>query len=199
MIPVRLASQWRYPTPLLAVLLCAAGCQSPKVTRIELTTFGTDGESQLHYSNFTRASYRLSAGHTLELVLRTERPSSLDPTQTITQIVYVKNFWKPIPGTTYADGSQINARVQYALLTPPTGVRYDGSAFVYYRFDRRTGQLVGTLEEGTLSPRYRMGDAVDPFGPCRFSGTFFASEDPGDVISAIQMLDSQFYQPIETN
>ena len=108
-------------------------------------------------------------------------------------------MWNPIPGTTYAEGSQINARVQYALLTPPTGMRYDGSTFADYRLKRRTGKLVGTLEEGTLSPRYRMGDAAEPFGPCRFRGTFVATENPADVVTALQLLESQFRQPVESN
>ena len=92
------------------------GCTGGE-TRIDLTTFDKNGQARRHYAEFRRASYRLSGGGTLELVLRSERPSSIDPTQTITQIVYLKSFWTPRPGTTYAEASQINARVQYALIT----------------------------------------------------------------------------------
>ena len=185
---------------IVLIASCAlVGCQSPRTTRIELTTFDAKGAAKLHYSEFRRASYRMSPGNELELVFRSERPSSIDPTQAITQIVYIKSFWKSIPGTTYADSSQINARVQYALLTPPTGMRYDGSAFIHYGFQTGTGRLVGTLEDGTLSPRYRMGDAADPLGPCRFSGKFVATENPGDVVNAAQMLGSQFNQPVGSN
>jgi len=183
--------RWIVVLGVLAVLGCTGG-----ETRIDLTTFDKNGQARRHYAEFRRASYRLSGGGTLELVLRSERPSSIDPTQTITQVVYLKSFWTPRPGTTYAEASQINARVQYALITPPTGVRYDGGAFLSYSLKRRTREIVGKIESGTLSPRLRMGDAVEPFGAARFTGTFCATENPRDVVTAVQMLESQFSRPI---
>jgi len=176
-------------------VLAVFGCKGEE-TRIDLTTFDQNGQVQRHYAEFRRASYRLSGGGTLELVLRSERPSNIDPTQTITQIVYLKSFWTPRPGTTFAEASQINARVQYALITPPTGVRYDGGGFISYSLKRRTREIVGKIESGTLSPRLRMGDAVEPFGTARFTGTFCATENPRDVVTVVQMLESQFSQPI---
>ena len=114
---------------LLVSLLACAGCAS-KASRIDLTTYDDAGRAQQHYSYFQRASYHLSPGGLLEIVMRVERQSTIDPTQTITQILYLKTFWNPHPGVTYVEPSQINARVQYAMLTPPTGVRYDGAAFL---------------------------------------------------------------------
>jgi hypothetical protein len=187
----------------VAVVLALAGwlvigCEAPvRQTRLELTVFGQDGRRQHHYADFGEAYYQLSGG-TLELVLRSERPSSLDPTQTITQILYLKTFWQPMPGTTYVEASQINARVQYAMLTPPTGVRYDGGAFVSFRINKRTGELTGRIESGSLAPRFRMGDAVEPFGAARFTGTVRATERPREVVNTLQMLESQFSQPIES-
>ena len=172
-----------------------AGCASPE-TRINLTTYDAQGRTQQHYATFTQAGYRITPTGTFELVLQTRRPSSLDPTQSITQIVHLKCFWTPRPGTTYAEPSQINARVRYAMLTPPTGVRYDGSAFLYCKLDERTGRLTGRIESGTLAARYRMGDAVEPFTSAKFTGTFTATEDSREVVGVTQMLDSQFTTPI---
>ena len=45
------------------------------------------------------------------LVLRAEHPSTVDPTQTITQILYVKEFWNPQPGKTYAEAMKLEAEV----------------------------------------------------------------------------------------
>jgi len=178
-------------------LLAVAGCGSSQ-TRIDLTTFDQDGRARNHYAEFRRASYQLSPGGTLKLVLRSAEPSMKDPTQTITQIVYVKSLWTPRPGTTFANASQINARVQYAIITPPTGVRYDGGAFLSYKLKRRTREMVGKIESGTLAPRLRMGDAVEPFGAARFTGTFCATENSRDVVAAVQMLESQFSQPVSS-
>lgn len=172
-----------------------AGCNQQE-TRIDLTTFDQEGKPQRHYSEFRRASYRLSHSGMLELVLRSEQPSTIDPTQTITQVVYVKSLWTPKPGITFAEESQINARVQYAIVTAPTGIRYDGGGFISYKRDRRTGEMVGKIESGTLTPRLRMGNAVEPFGTARFTGTFSAQENPRDVVQAVYTLESQFSKPI---
>ncbi len=175
-----------------------AGCAGPKVTRVDFTLFEDDGRQERHFTEFREAFYRVSPGGSLELVCRAERPSAIDPTQTITQILYVKSFWRPQPGTTFVEATQINARAQYAMLTPPTGVRYDGGAFVSYKIDTRTGVLTGAIESGSLSPKYRIGDAVEPFGAARFTGTIRATEKPRDVVSTLLMLESQFSQLIDS-
>jgi len=172
-------------------LLGLAGCGS-KATRIELTTYDAQGVPERRYTEFQQASYSRAQDGMLELVLRSDRPSSVDPTQNITQIVYIKTFWNPEPGTTYADATQINARIQYAMLTPPTGIRYDGGGFVHAKMNKRTGEMVGTIEGGSLRPRYRLGNASDPFGPCRIAGTFRAKENARVVVDTQQMLKTQF-------
>jgi hypothetical protein len=186
------------PRVLMMTLPLLAGCfQEPILrTRLELTTFET-GKAEPHYADFSRASYRRSPDGLLEVAMRTERPSTLDPTQIITQVVYIRTFWNPRPGKTFAESTQINARVEYAMLTPPTGIRYDGSAFLTYDIDRN-GTLIGRIESGTLAPRFHMGDAAEPFGPARFSGGILAVENPREVVSIAQTLDSEFSEPIPT-
>ena len=187
---MRMRTQWIILVGLAGVWGWA-GC-GPKGTRIELTTFDEAGQAQCHYAEVTWSSYRNTPGGLPELVLRTQTPSRIDPTQTITQIVHVKTFWLPRPGTTYAEATQINASIQYAILTPPTGVRYDGAGFVSYKIDKRTGVMTGRIESSTLAPRCRMGDAVEPFGPVRLAGRFRATENPRDVVNTAQMLEAQF-------
>lgn len=179
-----------------AVLLVGCG---PKVTRIELQAFDESGAASHHFTEFTRASFKRTTDGRIELVFRSQQPSQVDPTQNIIQIIHVQTFWTPRHGVTYADSSQINARVHYAILTPPTGVRYDGGAFVSYKIDSLTGEAVGWIESGELSPKFRMGNAVEPFGPARITGHFRATEDPGSIVETVQMLKSQFTQPIDRN
>jgi hypothetical protein len=180
---------------LFTSLWVGAGCSKPH-TRIELTSYDQSGQSQHHYAEFSRASYRQSPGGLIELVMQTERASKIDPTQTITQILYIKTFWNPRPGTTYVEATQIDGQVEYAMLTPPTGIRYDGSAFLTYHVDRNSHKFIGKFESGTLSPRYRMGAAVEPFGSVRFTGTIVAKENPGEVVNALQQLQIEFSDKI---
>ncbi|HOB74321.1 MAG TPA: hypothetical protein PKG54_07325 [Phycisphaerae bacterium] len=181
----------------LCGFLLIAGCRTPPTrTRIDLITYDEAGQQRRHYTEFRRAAYRMSPGGRVELVLRSERPSSVDPTQTVHQVMYIRCFWNPQPERTTVDSSQIDARVQYALLTPPTGVRYDGAAMVTWRYDKRTKKLAGWIESGTLTPRFRMGEALEPFGPANFSGTFVAEEKPGEVVETAQAMEYQFDQPV---
>jgi hypothetical protein len=178
-------------------LVLLAGCRStPTQTRIDLSTFDANGCPERHYTKFREAFYRMSPGGLVELVLQVERPSTIDPTQTISQVIYVKSFWNPQPARSYIEASQIDARVQYAMLTPPTGVRYDGSAMVTWRYDKNACKLAGWIESGTLAPRFRMGNAFEPFGPAGITGTFVAKENPGLVVNAAQALETQFSKPI---
>jgi hypothetical protein len=177
----------------LVGLAAASGCrQTPTRTRIDLTAYAVGAGAREHYTEFRRAHYRLSPGGLIELVLQAERPSTVDPTQTINQVLYVKMFWNPQPGRSYVEATQINAHVQFAMLTPPTGVRFDGSAFVTYKLDEKTGKLTGWIESGSLQPRFRMGEAVEPFDSATFEGTFVAEDRPREVVQTAQMLEAQF-------
>lgn len=191
-----------YLIVVVLALSCLTGCSSidwfDRTTRIELSSVNAEGELQQHFAEFDQASYRMSQDGLVELLLETVRPAESDPTLNIRQLVCIKSHWLPIPGRTYMEASQINAQVQYAILTPPTGIRYDGSAFVSYKLNTRTGKLKGRIEGGHMAPRYRMGDAQPPFGPARFEGTFVAIENAREVVAGMQQLAAQFNQPIKT-
>lgn len=174
---------------VLAGVMC--GC-APRKTHVEFETLGKNADAERFVGDFNMAFYRRLPGGKWAIVLRSERPSSVDPTQTITQLLYVRTFWKPIPGATDIEPSQINSKLYYAVLTPPTGVRFDGAAFVTAKVDPMTGELAGRIESGTLVPRYRMGDAVEPFESARLDGTFRAKEDPRAVIDVLQTIETNF-------
>jgi hypothetical protein len=177
---------------LLPGLLMATGCTGwikPTETRLELVTHDEQGRHD-HFARFPRAYYAVNAAGLLELLLISEEPSTLDPTQNIRQIVYLREFWNPRPGKTYANATQINAEVTYAMLTPPTGVRYDGGAFLTYK--KEGNEIAGWIESGNVKPRYRMGGAIEPFGPATFKGTFRARENPARIVELRHELDTLF-------
>jgi hypothetical protein len=180
-----------------SVLLLLAACTStPTSTRIELEVTDAVGEGQRYATKFQRASYRKSPGGLVDIVLESQEPSRVDPTQTITQLVYLRTTWVPIPGRTYMEATQIDSVLHYAMLTPPTGVRYDGAGFISYKPKKGSGDLAGRIESGTMAPAFRMGDAVEPFGPARLVGTFVAEENPREVVRVIQLMETEFTQPI---
>jgi hypothetical protein len=182
---------------LMAFLLgtALAGC-STHPTRLQFSTFDGENHCEQAYTYMSTGSYRKLPGGLIELVCRAERASTIDPTQTITQIVHLKTFWDPRPGTTFVESTQIDGDLSYAVLTPPTGVRYDGSGFLTYKL-KKNGDLEGKIESGTLSPRFSMGDAAIPFTNARLEGDVYARENPADVVNTIQSIDAQFSERVK--
>jgi len=183
---------------LFLTALIAVGCASEPM-RVHLTTYDETGAAQEHYADFTRAYYTTGPNGLMAWALSTEQPSPDDPTQIVTQIVHIREIWKTRPGKTFANASQINAQVRYAILTPPTGVRYDGSAFITYKSKRFSDVQICEIEAGRLTPSKRMGDVTVPFGPARFNGTFEATENQATVAEAAQLIDALFSTPAATD
>ena len=166
-----------------------------KSTRIHLTTYDEAGREQHHYADFNRVVFLVNPSGLLELGMRVEQPSKTDPTQTITQLIHIREVWKPVPGMTAIESTQINVQVRYAILTPPTGVRYDGAGFVYAKISKDGKNATGKIESGRLAPSHRMADAVLPFGVARFSGPFRAVKNEGEVIEIARQLELLFSKP----
>ncbi len=176
----------------LAALSLSTGCTGwirPTETRLELVSYDDTGRQE-HYAEFSETYYAKNASGLLELLFIEQSPSTVDPAQTIEQIVYIKEFWNPRPGRTYAQATQTNAHVIYAMLSLPTGLRYDGASFLTYKMEG--DEVAGWIESGNLKPRYRMGGAVEPFGPATFKGTFRAEENAGRIAEIRHQLETQF-------
>jgi hypothetical protein len=189
----------RYLTTVLlwALAISTIGCQAEPM-RVLLTTYDNTGEPVVHYADFQHAAYHRNAEGLLHIALYGSQPSSLDPTQMIQQVVYIREIWNPRPGKTFANQSQINTVVQYAILTPPTGVRYDGTAFVMCDGGEDGDDLEGEIESGNLSPSARMGEVGMPFGHARIEGWIEAEENEAAVMQAIQQMESLFKTPAQS-
>jgi hypothetical protein len=185
---LRIAEHFGISAILLAGL---AGCSSQS-TRLHLTTYDETGREQHHYADFNRVAFLVNPSGLLELGMRVEQPSKTDPTQTITQLVHIKEVWKPQPGRTAVEKTQVNVQVRYAILTPPTGVRYDGAGFVFSKSKEGSKNIAGEIESGRLAPTYQMADAAIPFGPARISGPFRAVNNPAEVIEIARQMDLLF-------
>jgi hypothetical protein len=181
----------RMNSVVVGMVLLTAGC-CHKAPRMNLTTYDECGQPQEQFTHFSQAVYRIIPGGPIEMVMETETPSSIDPAQSIRQVVYLKTFWYPQPGRTFVESTQMDATTIYAILTPPTGIRCDGSAMLTYKWNKKGEPIKAYIESGILTPKYRMGDAVEPFGPSRFTGTVTLYEDPGQVVKTLQNLETQF-------
>ena len=163
-------------------LLCAAaaliaGCQ-PQATRIRIQDFlHPDGPRSL-YQEFDEAYYQLDAAGSLQLVLRRQSPSQAIPTETISQIILVETFWRPIPGTTYVESTMINAKLTYLIRSGRTTRAYEGNGFVSFREARGGESLSGRIESAQLKPTAQMGRPPRPFGSAHLEGSFRALRKP---------------------
>ncbi|MBI5764954.1 MAG: hypothetical protein HZA51_15665 [Planctomycetes bacterium] len=93
------------------------------------------------------------------------------------QYVRVEIFWKPRPGTTYADSSQTNANITYCLISGKDSITYEGAGFAYMSKSWDGKAVTGQIESSTLVPAHVIGDPTDLFGPCHLKGSFTAREN----------------------
>jgi len=136
----------------ISLIFLLRGCGSGS-SRVEITTFDEHGKGQLHFAEFivVRIACRRVGigGGDADGTAEHGRSTANHHAGFVLQYIL-----EPAAGTTYVEATQIDAQAEYALLTPPTGVRYDGSAFITWHLDRRKSTLRGKIESGTLAPRY---------------------------------------------
>ncbi|MFH1417483.1 MAG: hypothetical protein ABII12_04255 [Planctomycetota bacterium] len=111
------------------------------------------------------------------------------------QFLLVHVFWKPKPGTTFANSSQTNASIDYCLVTSDNAISYEGAGFVSFALSRDGRRATGKIESSTLVPVRTHNEPIDLFGPCRLSGTFVTLEDKGRVVSVQQRLRRKLGRP----
>lgn len=166
----------------------ATGC-APRETRLEIQAFRDDGETELLFQQFETCYYALSAGGHMDIVMQSETPSRIDPTQTILQAVHLRGFWKPLPGTTLAEETMINGTVCYMIVTGTAAVGYHGGLFISFKENPRRGRLTGKVESSRLTPLRKRGGAQEPFAAALAKGTFVAKRDRRRVVKILNEME----------
>jgi hypothetical protein len=178
--------------PLLAVVL--GGCAKTP-NRIYVETFNDPLAPKKYNTDFTEAYYAKAADGGLDLLLRWKQPTKADPTQEMEQVIHAHAFWTPVLGTTRAEASMINATLRFMILTPPTGVGYEGAGFITFKIDPKQRILDGQIESGELVPKQSVGGAKKPFGPARISGTIRAIESRRQILRLLQDAELNLRSP----
>ncbi|MFA5863675.1 MAG: hypothetical protein WC975_03215 [Phycisphaerae bacterium] len=158
---------------LVAVLVVGVGCQS-NYNRMSLVNYANAEKPEELFQNFSQSFFAGSPGGEYEILLTTSEPISKDGGKVLRQVVFVTTLWNPIPGKTYAESSQINAKIIYLveIADCPGGaviqqsgkkvICYKGSGFVSSQTNRTGQVLTGRIEQALLEPvlkgtHYRLG------------------------------------------
>jgi hypothetical protein len=172
------------PTHLSARLLClalctiATGCKPPE-TRVRVQSYQDPQSPREYVQQFDEAVFSNDARGRWDVLLVSRQPAREDPSRTVDQILHVRMFWRPVPGTTHVESSQTDALLTYGIHSGPTAMGYDGAGFASIKLSKDRQSLEGRIESSSLRPTRRRNEARDLFGPCRITGTFTATRNSG--------------------
>ncbi len=172
----------------------ASGCTRHK-TELRIRSFKPDQPPSELYEQFDEAYYSLDARGSLDLILRSVRPSKQDPSQLIRQVVHVNAFWKPIPGRTFVESTQCNATFCYVIGTGPVSISYEGAGFLTFKEEWFGSRIRGKIESGELAPLRRSGRPKDLLGQAQIQGTFRAKRDKAHVLAMLGELRRELGPP----
>jgi hypothetical protein len=170
-----------------AGLLTASGCADP-TTVLVIETHQNPARPVLLHERFDEAWFASDARGNWDIVLRAARPSPVEAGGELIEIFHARIFWRPRPGTSYAERTQTNAQFCYALIDVDRAISFEGTGFIYPVLDRTGVEMRGKVESGTLTPTRRAGDARDPLGACRITGRFTARQHRARVVEALTLI-----------
>ncbi len=197
---------------VLAVLVALCGCRKQE-TRFDIYSTGDRDNPELFTEFFEPGAFSISGLNNWrivfempEVMIQVEEPTAEgqsdgaagEPTVRnvpMAQYVQIEVFWQPLPGTTYAESSQINASIVYCLVTASDAISYEGAGFVYFSQSRDGETIEGRIESATLVPVRRAGSPRDIFGPCRLNAEFTAEKDAARVVSVVRRLQKLLGRP----
>lgn len=174
-----------------ALLLAVLGCRAT-TSRFQIIDHRADGTHDRYHETFPEGWYDTDGAGNLDLILRRSQPSENDPSQTITQMVYIRSIWRSIPGRTVAERTQINAAVSYVILNEGAGTTFEGAGSVFFEENRGREILRGELELATLRPMRRLDRGQPLFERAELAGEFVAARDRRRVIRLKNDIDRKF-------
>ncbi len=173
-------------------MVSAVGGCSARTSSFQITDYREGGRPTRYQETFPEAYYALDEHGNVDIILRRSTPAENEPTQNITQVIHIRSVWRPIPGTTVAHATQINATVTYHIISGRMGVTFEGAGSAFYRKSGREDTLSGTLDGAVLNPKRRLASSVDLFKRAEIAGEFSAAHNPRRVVRIINEMDRLF-------
>jgi hypothetical protein len=176
------------PAILGFIALTGGGCA---YNQMRLVNYANSESPEVLSQSFGQASFGESATGETQILLQSSEPMTTADNRVLRQSIFVTTLWKPIPGKTYAEESQINARVVYlveiaqcpdptvATRKGPTVLCYKGTGFVSFDLDQTKQILTGKIERALLEPTHKTGGYR--LGTFELSGEFKAARNPGAI------------------
>ena len=176
-------------------LLAVAGCAPvSSVSVVQLVDHRQAGKTERFRESFKEAWYRLDNHGNIDLVLRRSGGPRDGLDGSLTQLVHIRSIWRPIPGRTVADRTQINGTITYYILSGRVGSAYDGAGSVFY-WKKKDGTLFGTVDRALVRPTRRLGDYQPLFVQAELSGEFVALPDSRRVVELLNKMNGLFGLP----
>ena len=148
------------------IMGCAAGTNNLDIRKI-------DAEQTLLNQDFDQAYYGVDNDGNVELLLH----QSGGKEGTIEQVVYVRTFWRVIPGKTGADPSGTNAYVTYFIIAGNRGAIYRGAGMVLLKGKPGRRRLGANIKSANLDLVNHSAHFPDVFGAAVMNGRISAKHD----------------------
>ncbi len=177
---------------LAAGLIAAAGMGCTMTSnRMRLVNYVQPNQPEELYQNFSQGTFTKNSFGEYELLLENTEPIAQGESRILRQAIYATTIWDPIPGRTYAESSQINAKIMYivdvdecedsTVISQKSGkvLCYRGSGFISYQIDRTGNVLTGTIENAMLQPTHKYSHPR--LGTFELSGNFRLVRDDAAI------------------
>ena len=169
----------------------AAGCaRSGSV--FEIVDYRPDGPPHRYQEVFSEAFYEFDGTGNVDVVLRRSQPSAERADLEITQIIHLRSVWRPIPGETVADRTQINGTVTYCIISGNLGATFEGAGSIFFTHNERKDLLKGSLDLAMLRPTRQLTSTSDFFDKAELSGRFTARRDGRRVRRIVNDINRRF-------
>lgn len=175
----------------LALVATAVGC-APTVSTFDIVNFRDDAGQERFHETFDEAWYDVDGAGNVDLVLRRSQPREGGRDDSVVQLVYVRSFWRSIPGRTVAERTQLNGVVTYGVISGGLGATFEGAGSVFFVHDPKKGELTGSLDLARLKPARELTPGSAVFQRVELSGTFVARHNPSRTVALRHQLEQTF-------
>lgn len=176
--------------PVLA-LAFVCGCAGSKSV-FEIVDYRPGTPPSRYQEVFSEAYYQFDGSGNVDVVLLRTQPSEDWPDLDITQIIHLESVWRPIPGETVAERTQINGMVTYCIISGNLGATFEGAGSIFFSHNARKDRLEGSLDLAMLRPTRQLTSTSDYFTKAELSGRFIARRDGRRVTRIVNDIERRF-------